>query len=270
MRQQRPGPARPDDRVGVDLGLRVLATLADSDGTITEVPNPAPLRATLTQRRRIARQVSRRIVGSRGYRAATAKLAVLDRRAVNLRRESAHQLTSMLAATYGTVVVEDLDIAAMKRSMGRRAFRRSVSDAALGAIRPMLTYKTTWRGSTLVIADRWFPSSKVHHGCGCRLVEATKLAKHLTCAVTGDSVDRDWGHLPLAGENAALNLRDWTGDSSRGVVDAQAPQAAFTGGGGQAHRLTGGRGKGRKTSASAVAVPDEARTREGTPRRGAA
>ena len=258
--QQRPAPARPDATAGVDLGLRVLATVADTTGAIIEYPNPAPLRATLTGRRRVARQASRRIVGSRGHRAAKAKLAALDRRAVNLRKQAAHQLTTRLARTYGTVVVEDLDIAAMKRGMGRRAFRRAVSDAAMGQVRPMLAYKTAWHGGRLVVADRWYPSSKIHHGCGCRLVEPRKLAKYLACAVTGEVVDRDG--------NAARNLRDWPDNASLGVVDAQAPQAHP--GGGQAHRVTGGRGRDRKTQPSGRAGSDEARTRKGTPRRGAA
>ena len=73
---------------------------------------------------------------------AKAKLARLDRRCVHLRREAAHQLTTELAGAYGHIVIEDLDVAAMKRGMGRRAFRRAVSDAGMGAIKPLLVYKT--------------------------------------------------------------------------------------------------------------------------------
>jgi putative transposase len=119
-----PAPVR-GGRAGVDLGLRVLATVADGSGTITQVPNPASLRATLAERRRVGRQLSRPIPGSNGHRTAKAKLARMDRRAVHLRKQAAHQLTTMLAGTYREVVVEDLDLAAMRRSMGRRAFRRS-------------------------------------------------------------------------------------------------------------------------------------------------
>jgi putative transposase len=82
---------------------------------------------------------------------------------VHLRREAAHQLDTELAGTYGQVVIEDLDLAAMKQSMGRRAFRRAVSDAALGAIKPQLVYKATRNSGTLTVADRWFPSSQIHH-----------------------------------------------------------------------------------------------------------
>ena len=126
----------------MDLGVRTLATVATIDTatgveTLAEHRNPAPLKATLAARRRAGRELSRRIPGSRGHRAAKAKLTRLDRRCVHLRREAAHQLTTELAGTYGQVVIEDLDVAAMKQSMGRRAYRRAVSDAAMGVIRPL-------------------------------------------------------------------------------------------------------------------------------------
>ncbi len=218
IRASTPRPvAKPQGRCGVDLGLRVLATIADTDDNIIEIPNPAPLRATLAERRRVGRQMSRRIPGSRGHRAAKTKLAKLDRRAVNIRRDSWHQLTTMLASTYGEVVIEDLNIAAMGRSMGRRAFRRSVSDTALGMFRPMLDYKMSKAGTSLVVTDRWFASSQFHHQCGCRLLSPAKLSKVLSCSVTGEVLDRD--------ANAALNLRDWRKEqqTSPGPVGSSAP-----------------------------------------------
>ncbi len=249
--------AKPGVRAGVDVGLRTLATVADSEANIVEFTNPAPLRATLTERRRAGRRMSRRIPGSNGHEAAKTKIASLDRRAVHLRREAWHQLTTWLAATYSEVVVEDLDIAAMKRSMGRRAFRRSVSDAAIGMFRPMLAYKMDRRGNTPTVADRWYPSSQIHHGCGCRLVAATKLAKVLTCAVTGEAVDRD--------HNAAKNLRDWPEtQASPGPVGSSVPadtQAAPSGGTdpGSAHENTHGRRSNHKTSTQVRARCGETR-----------
>jgi putative transposase len=217
---------KPTVRAGVDLGVRTLATVATIDPangqqTITEYQNPAPLKATLTARRRAGRQLSRRIPGSRGYRAAKAKLSRLDRRCVHLRREATHQLTTELAGTYGRIVIEDLDVAAMKRSMGRRAYRRAVSDAAMGLVGPQLAYKTTRHRGALIVADRWFPSSQLHHGCTtpdgtpCRLVGKHRIDKHLLCPQTGEVVDRD--------TNAALNLRDWPDHASCGPVGATAP-----------------------------------------------
>ncbi len=219
-------PAQPTVRAGVDLGIRTLATVATIDTvtsteTVVEYENPAPLKASLAARRRAGRDLSRRIPGSRGHRAAKAKLTRLDRRCVHLRREAAHQLSTELARTYGHIVVEDLDVAAMKQGMGRRAFRRAVSDAAMGLIKPRLAYKTSRHGSTLTAADRWFPSSQIHHGCyqpdgtPCRLEGKGRIDKHLVCPITGETVDRD--------RNAARNLRDWPDDASCGPVGTTAP-----------------------------------------------
>jgi putative transposase len=259
--------AQPTVRAGVDLGVRTLATVATRDSvtgaeTVVEYENPVPLKATLAARRRAGRELSRRIPGSRGHRAAKAKLTRLDRRCVHLRREAAHQLSTELAGTYGHVVIEDLDVAAMKQGMGRRAFRRAVSDAAMGLIRPQLAYKTLRYGSTLTVADRWFPSSQIHHGCRhtdgteCRLKGTGRIDKHLLCPVTGEVVDRD--------RNAALNLRDWPDTASRGPVGTTAPSvpgptttvgtghgadAGSSGAGGASVRpLSSGAGRGEATT----------------------
>jgi len=209
-------PSSLNARVGIDLGLRSLATAIDSDKNIQVFPNPTPLRAAITERRRVGRSLSRRIPGSREHARAKAKLAQLDRKAVYVRRESIHQLTRYLVDTYGEVKIEDLNLAAMKRSMGRRAFRRSVSDAGLGAFRPALTYKAERAGVKVIVVDRFFPSSQIHHGCRGRLTGA-KLAKRLACEKCFTEVDRD--------ENAAMNIRDWsvarplgTGGSSDGEM----------------------------------------------------
>ena len=218
--------AQPTVVAGVDRGVRMLATVATLDTasgveTLTEYPNPAPLKASLNARKRVGRELSRRIPGSRGWRAAKAKLTRLDRRCVHLRREAAHHLTSELAGTYGRIVIEDLDVAAMKQGMGRRAFRRAVSDAGMGAIKPMLVYKTARHGGRLTVADRWFPSSQIHHGhtlpdgTPCRLVGKGRIDKHLVCPQTGQVLDRD--------RNAALNLRDWPEPASCGPVRTTAP-----------------------------------------------
>lgn len=261
-------PKYPTVRAGVDLGMRTLATVATIDTvtgeqSITEYENPAPLRASLNARRRAGRQVSRRIPGSRGYQAARTKLTKMDRRCVHLRRDAAHQLTTELASSYGSIVMETLDIAAMKRSMGRRAFRRSVSDAAMGAITPMVAYKTARSGSTLTQADRWFASSQIHHGCTnpdgiqCRLVGKGWIDKQLTCPHTGEVVDRD--------RNAACNLRDWPGTPvvaqleprpRTSAVPARVPETSD-----QTVSSTGSLVSLRKSFPSGEAASSEAKTR---------
>jgi IS605 OrfB family transposase len=166
----------------------------------------------MTELRRTQRQLSRRIPGSRGYERAKTKLSRLYRKTTYMRRENVHQVTRQLVDTYGEIRIEDLNIAAMKRSMTRRAFRRSVSDAGLGAFGPTLTYKAQHANVKVIVVDRYFPSSQLHHGCTGRLVGA-KLAKRLTCDTCHTEVDRD--------ENASLNIRDWS-DTSRGLVESTA------------------------------------------------
>jgi putative transposase len=93
----------------------------------------------------------------------------LHRRVNDVRTHHLHCLTTRLAQTHGRIVVEGLDAAGMLRQKGlpgARARRRGLSDSALGTPRRHLAYKTGWYGSALVVADRWFPSSKKCHACG--------------------------------------------------------------------------------------------------------
>ena len=209
-------PKGPAVRAGVDLGLRTLATVATVDEstgeqTIVEYVNPARCGRLCVS---AAGPVESFPAGSRLPRLDVSESQAdrLDRRCVHLRREATHQLTTELASEYGHVVIEDLDVAAMKRSMGRRAFRRAVSDAAMGLVRPQLAYKTARHGVTLTVADRWLPPARsITAACSPTVRRAgwkarwdsgkITMDKVLRCPITGEDVDRDI--------NAACNLRDW-------------------------------------------------------------
>jgi hypothetical protein len=149
---QPPIPADPAARCGIDLGIgQEWAVIAHHYGTIERVAHPAPWAALQRQRRRAARQLSRRTVGSRAHCHTKAMCAALDRRAANLRINQLHTLTTTLTRRYGTIVVEDLDV----QAMGRRAFRRTACQARIGKVRPTLAYKCGQQGGRLVVADRW-------------------------------------------------------------------------------------------------------------------
>ena len=120
-------------------------------------------------------------------------------------------------------MVEGLDAAGMLRQKGltgARARRRGLSDSALGETRRQLAYKTGWYGSRLVIADRWYPSSKTCHACGH--VQEIGWNEHWTCTGCGTSHQRD--------DNAAINLARYepltTGDSALGPVRAAVKRGA--------------------------------------------
>ncbi len=211
-------------RVGVDVGVRVLATVADSGGEVIErVPNPRPLEAALRELRHLSRERSRRIRDSRRYRETQRKITRLQRRAANIRGHHVHALTTRLAKTHVEIVVEGLDAAGMLQQRGltgARARRRGLSDSALGETRRQLAYKAGWYGSRLVVADRWYPSSKTCHACG--LVQDIGWDGHWTCTWCGTSHQRD--------DNAAVNLARYeapaTGDSALGPVMAAVKRGA--------------------------------------------
>jgi putative transposase len=200
QRPVQPRVAMPGSRAGVDVGVRVLATVATSEGTVTErVPNPRPLEAALKELRHLSRERSRRIRGSRRYIQTQTRITRLQRRVANIRAHHIHVLTTRLAKTHGEIVVEGLDTAGMLRQKdltGARARRRGLSDSALGETRRQLGYKTGWYGSRLIVAGRFYPSSKTC--CACGHVQEIGWAEHWTCEQCGTSHQRD--------DNAAVNL----------------------------------------------------------------
>jgi putative transposase len=190
--------------VGVDVGVRVLATVANSGGQIIErVPNPRPLEAALKELRHLSRRKSRRSTGSRRYIETNHQIARLHHRVADIRGHHIHCLTTRLAKTHGEIVVEGLDTAGMLRQKGltgARARRRGLSDSALSEPRRQLVYKTCWYGSRLVIADRWYPSSKTCHECQHR--QDIGWAEHWTC----NPADGGCGTTHQRDDNAAINL----------------------------------------------------------------
>jgi putative transposase len=113
--------------------------------------------------RRLNRELTRRTPGSRRRNLTRRRLARVHARAANLRRDGLHKLTTSLATQHGTVVVEQLNVAGLLRN---RRLARAISDTGMAELRRQLTYKTTWYGSRLVVADPFFPSSKTCSGCG--------------------------------------------------------------------------------------------------------
>jgi putative transposase len=225
QRPVQPRAAPPGSRVGVDVGVRVLATVATPDGeVIHRVPNPRPLQTALSELRHLSRERSRRTWGSRRYLQTQQKITRLHRRIACIRGHHLHALTTRLAKTHGEIVVEGLDAAGMLRQKGlpgARARRRGLSDSALGETRRQLAYKTGWYGSRLIIADRWYPSSRTCHGCG--MVQDIGWAEHWTCTGCGTSHQRD--------DNAAINLARYQdartpGDSAVGPVRAAVKRRA--------------------------------------------
>ncbi|HEX7164234.1 MAG TPA: IS607 family element RNA-guided endonuclease TnpB [Trebonia sp.] len=198
----RPAPRRPDAVAGVDLGIKALAVLSTGE----EVPSPRHMSGALRKIRRLSRAVSRRQgpdrrTGQRHsnrWRRASAALGRVQGRVADQRKDGLHKLTTRLAAGFGTIVIEDLNVAGMAKN---RRLARHVADASFGEFRRQLEYKSAWHGGRVIVADRWFASSKTCSGCGAVKAKLLLSERTYACTACGLVLDRD--------VNAALNLAEY-------------------------------------------------------------
>lgn len=190
-RESTPTSAPKGHTVGVDLGVKNLATL--SDGTV--IPNPRALNTRLQALRKAQQALSRKTKGSARRRKAQERVARLHARIANVRADAINKATTMIARTYSTVCIEDLNVAGMVKN---RRLARSVSDASLGEFRRQLEYKTARTGAALRVIDRWYPSSKTCSECGAVKAKLSLSERVYRCDACGLSIDRDL--------NAAVNI----------------------------------------------------------------
>ncbi len=190
-------PAKNHGKVGVDLGVNTLATLWREDGTHEKIPGPRPMKHFLVQLKKLSKAVSRRVPGSNGREKARLKLARLYVRIANIRQDTTHKLTSMLSSNYSTVVMEDLNVRGMLER-GRRGLARAIADMGFFEFRRQLEYKMNARGGQVIMADRYFPSSKKCSHCDLVFKQLKQGQQTWTCMGCKTVHDRD--------TNAAHNL----------------------------------------------------------------
>ena len=195
--------------VGVDRGLHALVVAGARDGTETlRVQAPKVLAAGLRQQRRLARAVSRKTRGSANQRKARTRLARHHLRVRDTRQHFLHQVSNQLVKTHDKLVLEDLNITGI---MSNHRLARAVSDAAWGELARQITYKQKWRKGQVVVADRWFASSKTCSSCGNRKPDLKLSDRTYTCGHCSHVIDRDL--------NAAANLAAWAEDHTPTVTD---------------------------------------------------
>jgi putative transposase len=185
--------AENQGEAGVDLGVSALATLSTGE----TIPGPKPHKALLDRLRRLSRSLSRKQKGSANRRKAKARLAKLHARIAAIRSDALHRLTTDLARRFHTVGIEDLNVRGMVKN---RHLARSIADMGFFEFRRQLEYKAAMRGGQVVIADRFYASSKTCSACGHKLDELPLAMREWTCPACGTVHDRD--------VNAAVNLKN--------------------------------------------------------------
>lgn len=202
-----------DGITGVDLGLRAAVTLSSGEA----IEAPKPLRAVLRRLKIRGRSLSRKIEAakqaagfcrnarlpkgtrlklSNSCKRSSAKLAIQHARVANLRADFTHKLTSRLCRENQAVVIEDLNVVGM---LANNRLARAISDVGFGEIRRQLEYKSLRYGTQLVVADRYYPSSRLCSSCGWKNERLSLKDRDWRCSDCGTHHDRDI--------NAALNLR---------------------------------------------------------------
>ena len=135
------------------------------------------------------------------------RVARCHARVVSMRGDALHKLTTGLVRTYGRIVIEDLNVKGMVRN---RRLARAVSDMGFGEFRRQLAYKADRSLTEVVVADRWFASSKSCRLCGALNDGLMLKDRTFACSGCGPTEDRDL--------NAARNLERYPG--LQGNLDA--------------------------------------------------
>jgi putative transposase len=184
--------------VGVDFGVKNLAILSTGE----KIPASNKLKSSLRRLKRLQRNLSRKQKGSARRAKAKQRVQRLHLRVANQRAAMLHELSDKLTREYKVVVIEDLNVRGMVKN---RSLARAVSDAGFGMLRQQLEYKARLRGGHVVVADRFFASTKTCSDCGEKNPQVVLGVDEWVCPACGSIHDRDI--------NAAINLLNYGRDT---------------------------------------------------------
>ncbi len=177
--------------IGYDLGLKTYAI--GSNGDLIE--NPRYLRQESKKLARLQKQLSRMKKGSNNYKKQKIKVARQHERIANLRKDFLHQQSTKIVRENQVICLEDLQV---KNMIKNRKLAKAISDVSWGTFRQMMLYKANWYGRTVVIIDKFYPSSKLCNVC-CEINPMLTLSiREWQCPKCLTVHDRD--------KNAAKNI----------------------------------------------------------------
>ena len=195
--QELPASAiQGDTTLGIDLGIKSLAVC--SDGRTFD--NPKNLQRSLDRLKLLQKQLSRKQKGSANRNKTRIRVARLQERIANCRKDSLHKITHALThdSQVHTICMENLNVKGMQRN---HHLAQAVGDASFGMFLTLLEYKCSWYGVNLIKIDRFAPSSKTCGKCGY-IYKGLKLSERSwTCPECGTHHDRDF--------NAACNIKEF-------------------------------------------------------------
>ncbi|WP_368993616.1 RNA-guided endonuclease InsQ/TnpB family protein [Caldifermentibacillus hisashii] len=192
--------------IGIDLGIKDLAVCSDGKvyGNINKTKR---IRQLEKKKHRLQRKISRKYEkGREGNRyrktnniiKSEKKLLKVSRRLTNIRHNYIHQITSEIVNRKPMfIVLEDLNVKGM---MKNKHLAESVQQQCFHEFRRQIEYKSNWNNIRFILADRWFPSSKLCSCCG-KVKKDLKLSDRTFECECGNIVDRDY--------QASINLKKY-------------------------------------------------------------
>ena len=182
------------DVIGVDLGIKTLATLSNGEQWVSS----NPLRRKMQRLKFLQRRLSRKIKGSCNRKKQIMRVAKLHYEIACIRKDVLDNLTTYLCKNFKVICIEDLNVKGMIKN---HKLALSISDMGFGEFRRQLEYKSKLYGNQIILVDRWFPSSKTCSFCGWKKDNLTLADREFTCSNCGQVIDRDL--------NAAINLKNY-------------------------------------------------------------
>ena len=182
--------------LGIDLGIKTLAVLSNGK----KFENSKAYRKLEKQLARSQRRFSRQKKESNRREQTRQKISKIHYRISCIRSDSIHKATTEIAKTkqLSLVVLEDLNVNGMVKN---HKLAKSIQDASFFEFRRQLEYKSKWNGFDIIVADRFFPSSKKCSSCGVIKEDLSLSERTYDCPSCNLNIDRDL--------NAAINLRNW-------------------------------------------------------------
>lgn len=206
IEQEKQRQELTDVSLGIDLGISELA-ICSNGKRYKNINKTKVVKKLEKSLRRLQRKVSRKyqlnkegstFVKTSNILKIEKRIQLLHRRLANIRKNYLHQVTTEIVKTKPCkVVIEGLNVKGM---MKNRHLSKAIAKQGFYEFRRQLEYKTNFRGIELVIADRWFPSSKMCSGCGS-VNKNLKLSDRVYKCECGLVIDRDL--------NASMNLSNY-------------------------------------------------------------
>ena len=179
--------------IGIDLGIKDF--IVTSEGLKYE--NLKIKRNNKSKISKLHKELSRKQKGSSNRIKSKIKLARYYEKLNNKKEYYLHNVVNQLLSENQTIVIEDLNVKGMLKN---HKLARSIQELSLNRFKTILKYKAEWYGREVIEVSRWFPSSKLCHGCGYKNTGLTLKDREWICPECGLIHDRDL--------NAAINIRN--------------------------------------------------------------